>query len=68
LDQRLLALTAHPDYNQAFMQELVVSDYFKHGHISPDMNYKSYKNCQRWIDDGRAVQRDDRELTWKVIR
>ncbi len=65
LDQRLLGMTAHPEYNQAFMQELVISDYFKNDYITPDMNYESYKNCQRWFDDEK---RDDRDSAWRMIQ
>lgn len=38
-DKRILANIAHPDYNRAFMQEQVISEYFKKHLITPDFNY-----------------------------
>ncbi len=43
------------------MQELVISDYLKNNFITPEMNYESYKNCQKWFDD---KNRDDRDQAW----
>jgi hypothetical protein len=46
LTKNILALSsARPDYNQAFMQELVVPMYFKKYVIGPEMNEKSYLEC-----------------------
>jgi len=63
--------SARPDYNQAFMQELVVPMYFKKYVIGPEMNEKSYLECQRDFqdeeDEKAGVQQDDIDELWAEV-
>ena len=73
LTDNLFALvSARPETNQAFMQEQVLTMYFKKYVISPELNEKSYLECQRDFsgeeDDTAGVQGDDREKVWQWVR
>ncbi|TNV85196.1 hypothetical protein FGO68_gene4837 [Halteria grandinella] len=66
--EKILAFAGHPDYNQAFMQELVISDYFKRYHIDPEMNEISHLKAQQTTFEGVfRPEIDDQSWAWEYI-
>ena len=67
-DKRILATIAHPDYNRAFMQEQVISEYFKKHMISPEFNIQSYLQAQKSFEQGsEIIMKEQNERMWSYV-
>lgn len=67
-DKRILGSIAHPDYNRSFMQEQVISEYFKKSMISPEFNFQSYLQAQKSFEQGsEVVTREQNERMWSYV-
>lgn len=63
-----LGLLGHPEYNKAFMQNLVISDYFKRGKITPEENQRAYYLAQAETQaDGGFDETAERLRVWEAI-
>ncbi len=68
IDKRILATIAHPDYNRAFMQEQVISEYFKKHMISPEFNIQSYLQAQKSFEQGsEIIMKEQNERMWSYV-
>jgi hypothetical protein len=67
-DKRILGSIAHPDYNRAFMQEQVISEYFKKHMISPEFNFQSYLLAQKSFEQGsEVITKEENERMWSYV-
>ena len=67
-DKRILANIAHPDYNRAFMQEQVISEYFKKSMISPEFNFQSYLIAQKSFEqESELITKEQNDKVWSYV-